>query len=443
MRFLLIALIALAWPAAATTALDRAIVSQLPNGMDVIVLEDRRAPVVVHMVWYKVGAADEVPGKSGIAHFLEHLLFKGTDTVPGDEFQRLIEANGGQDNAFTSHDYTAYFQRIAADRLDLVMRLEADRMRNLVLSPEIVALERLVVLEERNTRVDASPGGVFAEQRAAVTHVNHPYGRPIIGWRHEIEALSYTDALDFYRRYYAPNNAVLIVAGDVDPAEVFQLAERHYAPLARSEDLPPRVRPQDPVALAERRLVYRDARVTDPVVTRSYPAPHRRPGDQAEAAAAFMLAELLGGTRTAHLPEVLEIDEQVALSAGASFSATSHDPRRFSIFAVAAPGVQAAKLEARLDTALADFLETGPTQADLARVKARVRAAQIYALDGLDGRARRYGVALASGLTVGDVQDWPAVLQAVTLADIRAVAARIFDRNQAVTGYMLGPEDAQ
>jgi zinc protease len=214
----------------------------LPNGLQVVVIEDHRAPVVVHMVWYRVGAADEPPGHSGIAHFLEHLMFKGTDDVPPGKFSEIVQAQGGNDNAFTSWDYTAYFQRVAADRLDLVMKLEADRMRDLRLLENDVTTERAVILEERTTRTDSDPAALFAEQTQAAQYLNHPYGIPIIGWRHEIEQLDRDDALAFYSRYYAPNNAVLVVAGDVKPDEVKRLADLHYGPLAPTEGLPPRVR---------------------------------------------------------------------------------------------------------------------------------------------------------------------------------------------------------
>ena len=183
--------------------------------MDVVVIEDTRAPVAVHMVWYRVGSSDEPPGKSGIAHYLEHLMFKGTEKRAPGEFSEVVEAQGGSDNAFTSFDYTGYFQRVASDRLSLMMEMEADRMTNLVLSDEVARPELGVVLEERSQRTDSNPGALFGEQRRAALFLNHPYGRPIIGWRSEIEELDMQDALDFYADHYAPNNAILVVAGDV------------------------------------------------------------------------------------------------------------------------------------------------------------------------------------------------------------------------------------
>ena len=437
--YLLVALWALAAPLWA--AENGVTTYTLDNGMQVVVIEDHRAPVVTHMVWYKVGSADEQAGHSGIAHFLEHLLFKGTEKHPEGEFRRIIEANGGSDNAFTSYDYTAYFQRIAADRLGLMMEFEADRMRNLVLSEEDVRVERNVVIEERNQRVDSDPGERMGEQREAALYLNHPYGRPVIGWRHEIEALTREGALRFYDTYYAPNNAILIVAGDVEPEAVLALAREHYGPLAPSDLLPERTRPQEPPQLAERRLTYRDARVRQPYVTRLYLAPHSRSGDQAEAAALSVLADVLGGGITSHLAQTLQFDEQVALDAGAYYRSTGLDPQEFGVYAIPAEGVSLEEVEARLDAAIASFLEQGPDPELLERVKTRVRASEIYALDSQSGRARKYGVALTTGLTVQDVQAWPEMLQAVTADDVMAAADALFDRRRSVTAYLMSDDE--
>ena len=230
----------------------------LDNGMDVVVIEDHRAPVVVHMVWYRAGSADERPGSSGVAHFLEHLLFKGTDTLDPGEFSATVALNGGTDNAFTSYDTTAYHQRVAADRLGLMMKMEADRMVNLRLTEADILTEREVIIEERNSRVENSPGALFREQKDAALYLNHPYGTPVIGWRHEMEQLDLDDALDYYRQFYAPNNAILVVAGDVTPEEVRTLAEEHYGPLPANPDLVERARPTEPRHLSERRMTYTD-----------------------------------------------------------------------------------------------------------------------------------------------------------------------------------------
>lgn len=409
----------------------------LPNGLQVVVIEDHRAPVVVHMVWYRVGAADEPPGHSGIAHFLEHLMFKGTDEVPSGKFSEIVQAQGGSDNAFTSRDYTAYFQRVAADRLDLVMKLEADRMRDLRLTQEDVATERAVILEERTTRTDSDPGALFGEQTQAAQYLNHPYSIPIIGWRHEIEQLDRDDALAFYARYYAPNNAVLVVAGDVTPDGVRRLAEQHYGPLAPTEGLPPRIRPSEPPQLAERRLSMADPRVAQPYVVRSYLAPERNSGAQDKAAALTILAHLLGGSGTTSvLARKLTFDTQTAVYASAFYDGDTLDTGTFGLIVAPASGVSLPQAEAAMDAAIAQFLKVGVDPVALDRMKTQIRAEQIYANDNTSALANLYGGALAIGLTVADVQAWPDVLQAVTAEDVMAAAQEVLDRRTAVTGYL-------
>ncbi|MBC7165363.1 MAG: insulinase family protein [Roseovarius sp.] len=416
---------------------------KLDNGMDVVVIEDHRAPVVTHMVWYRAGSADEEPGVSGVAHFLEHLLFKGTDTMAPGEFSATVARNGGSDNAFTSYDYTAYFQRIAADRLDLVMGMEADRMVNLRLDEADIVTERNVILEERNQRVENSPPALYREQKGALQYLNHPYGVPIIGWRHEVAALGLGDALAYYRRYYAPNNAILVVAGDADPEEVRALAERHYGVIPANPDLPPRARPQEPPHLAERRMTLRDPRVSQPYLSRSYLAPERDSGAQERAAALTLLAELLGGGQTAVLTQELQFERRIAVQAGAWYSGMSLDDTTFDLAVVPAPGVTLAEAEAALDDVLTGFLETGPDAAHLARIKTQLRAQAIYDRDDASSLARRYGAALAQGLTVADVQAWPEILQAVSAEDIMAAARDVLDRRKSVTGWLMAPEVTQ
>lgn len=413
----------------------------LANGMDAVVIEDRRAPVVVHMVWYRAGSADEASGKSGVAHFLEHLMFKGTDDLVPGELSKTVSANGGSDNAFTSYDYTAYFQRIAADRLDLVMKMEADRMRDLILSEDDWRTELQVIIEERNQRTDSDPAAIFAEQRRAAQYLNHPYARPIIGWRHEMEALTREDAQAWYARFYAPNNAILVVAGDVSADEVRALAETHYGGLEPTPDLTPRQRVQEPPQLAERRLRYEDPRVAQPYVMRSYLAPERDPGDQARAAALTVLAELLGGNvATSVLGRSLVFDSGVAIYAAAFYDGLSLDDTTFTVMAVPAADVPLAEAEAALDAAIARFLAEGVDHDRFERIRTQIRAAEIYARDNAQGLAHRYGEALATGLTVADVQAWPDALMAVTEADVMAAARDLFDRRRAVTGYLAKPE---
>ncbi len=418
----------------------------LDNGLQIVVLEDHRAPVVVHMVWYRVGAADEPPGKSGIAHFLEHLMFKGTDTLGPGELSKIVTRNGGSDNAFTSWDYTAYFQRVAADRLELMMRMEADRMRNLRMTRDDVETERQVVLEERAQRTDSQPSVLFREQRRAAQYLNSPYGIPVVGWRREVERLSREDAYAFYQRFYAPNNAVLVVAGDVDPDHVLALARKYYGPLAPTPGLTARHRPQEPPQLAERRLTFRDPRIAQPFIVRSYLAPERDSGDQRAAARLTMLAELLGGDgATSVLGQKLVFGSRKALFVNAGYDGVSLDDTTFSLVIVPTPGTSMQEAEEALDKAVAEFIDEGVDPDQLARVKMQLRATRIYDEDDVESLARDYGTALTSGLTEKDVQAWPALLQQITADEVIAAAKEVFDRHKAVTGWAMpaAMEDGQ
>ena len=413
----------------------------LDNGMEVVVVEDHRAPVVQHMVWYRAGSADEPPGQSGVAHFLEHLLFKGTDTMAPGELSATVAANGGRDNAFTSYDYTAYFQRIASDRLELMMKMESDRMVNIRLSEEEIATEREVILEERNQRTDNDPRALFREQLRAAQFLNHRYGQPVIGWRHEMETLDREDALSFYKTYYAPNNAILVVSGDVTPEEVRSLAEKYYGAIPANPDLPERFRSQDPPQTAARRMTYRDPRVAQPYVQRSYLVPERDSGAQETAAALYLLSERLGGGNTSYLANALQFDQQTAVYTGAFYSGVSLDKTNFNFLIVPAQGVSLQEAEDALDASVRKFLQEGVDEEQLDRIKLQLRASEIYARDNVDRIANRYGRALTSGLTVQDVQDWPNILQSVTADEILAVARELLRPEVSVTGWMMRPEE--
>lgn len=439
MKFLLSALfVGFALPAFASNISS----FELDNGMEVVVLEDHRAPVVVHTVWYKVGAADEAPGKSGIAHFLEHLMFKGTDKMENGELSETVTRNGGSDNAFTGWDYTAYYQRVAADRLPLMMEMEADRMRGLQMTEEDVATERDVVLAERTQRTDSDPSALFREQMRAAQFLNHPYSIPVIGWRHEIEQLNREDAFAFYRQYYAPNNAILVVAGDVYPDDVRQLAETYYGPIAPTIGLQDRVRPTEPPQSAERRMSMRDPRVSQPYVTRSYIAPERNSGDQSDAAALTILANLLGGDgATSYLGQALMFEDPKAIYVSASYGGASLDLATFGLVIVPVPDVSLDDAEAALDATIARFLAEGVDMEQFERLKTQLRASLIYKQDNIEGLAREVGADLAIGLSIEDIEAWPDVLAAVTPEDVMAAARSVFDKSNAVTGHLM-PETA-
>lgn len=438
MRLLAAALAVLASSAPVLTQAEEVTTYQLDNGMDVVVIEDHRAPVVVHMLWYRAGSADEPVGSSGVAHYLEHLLFKATDTVESGEFQRVVAENGGSDNAFTSYDYTGYFQRVAADRLPLMMQYEADRMNNLVLTEEDIVSERGVILEERNQRTENSPNALAREQMRASQFLNHRYGVPIIGWKHEMETLDMDDALSFYDLYYSPNNAILVVAGDVQPDEVLAMAQEHYGPISMEPDLPERFRTQEPPQTAERRLIFEDPRVAQPYITRSYLAPERDAGAQEDAAALTYLADLLGGSPfTSALGVALQFETSIAVYAGAYYDGLNLDDGTFGFTVVPSDGVSLQEAEDAMDAAIVDFLAAGIDPERMEALRTQLKAGEIYARDNVGGLARRYGVALTSGLTVQDVQAWPDILQAVTAEDVLAVAERVLDRNQSVTGWVI------
>ena len=409
----------------------------LDNGMLVVVVPDHRTPVVTHMLWYRIGAADDPYGKSGIAHFLEHLMFKGTAKHPAGQFSRQIATVGGQENAFTSYDYTGYFQRVSRENLGSMMEFEADRMTGLVLSEDVIAAERNVILEERNQRIDNDPSARLSEQVQAAQYLNHPYHRPSIGWRHEMETLNREDALSFYRRYYQPDNAFLIVAGDVTADEVKALAEKTYGKIEKRTPIGPRVRPKEPPQTAERRLTFADLRVTQPSLQRSYLVPSLTTAKDHEGDALEMLSYVLGGGANSRLYRSLVVEKHLATTAGAWYQGTSLDETRFGIYGTPAAGVSLEKLEAAIDAEVEALLDSGPTAEELERSKSRLIADSIYAQDNQSQLVRMYGAALATGSTVRAVLEWPERLRAVSAEQVRAAARRYLDKRHSVTGYLV------
>ncbi|MEM8793205.1 MAG: pitrilysin family protein [Pseudomonadota bacterium] len=411
----------------------------MENGMEVVVIEDDRAPVVTHMVWYRVGAADEPPGASGIAHFFEHMMFRGSEKFPGGIASKIIGENGGQENAFTSWDYTGYFQTIASDRLELVMDLESDRMANLIINEDVATTERKVIIEERNQRTDSSPQSLFGEQMRAALWLNHPYRIPIIGWRHEILELSVEDLTAFYERFYAPDNAILVVAGDVDPKEVLALADTYYGALEPSGQ-PPEPRPSEPPQLAPRRIQMTDPRVRQPYVMRYYLVPTYEPEKPERSAALYLLSQVLGSGIASRFSAQLQLEEKTALSTGSFYSPVDRDATSFGIYAIPTPGTDLATVEASLDAVLAEVAANGPTEEELERIKRKLRADRIYAQDSIRSQANLYGNALAVGISVEEVQNWPDVIEAITPEDVRAATA-LLDLDASVTGYLEREEE--
>ena len=418
----------------------------LDNGLDVVVIPDHRTPVVTHMVWYRVGSADETPGKSGLAHFLEHLLFKGTKKNPQGLFSQTVANIGGAENAFTAHDYTGYFQRTTRDRLKLMMEFESDRMTGLQLTDDVVKPELQVVLEEQNMRVANNPGARLAQQMDAALYLNHPYGRPIIGWRHEIEKLNREDALEFYRRFYTPNNAILIVAGDVTAAEVKRLAEETYGKVPRVTDIKPRMRPQEPAQEAPRIVTLADPNVTQPSFQRFYVVPSYTSGRPGEGEALDLLAHILGHGSNSRLYRKLVIDTGIAVSTGAGYHGTALDDTRINLSGTPKPGTTLAQIEEATDAVIAELIEKGVTADELERSRSRMLADAIYVQDSQNTLARWYGAAIATGLTVEQVKTWSDRVRAVTADDVNRAARQWLDKRRSVTGYLIrqtGPKDGR
>lgn len=409
----------------------------LGNGMQVVVIPDRRQPVVTHMLWYKVGSADETQGKSGLAHFLEHLLFKGTQKNPAGRFSQVVSTIGGQENAFTSNDYTGYYQRVLRENLKQMMEFESDRMTGLVLTDDIVKPELNVVLEEHNQRIANNPGAKLSEQVQAALFLNHPYGRPVIGWRHEIEGLTRDDALAFYRRFYTPNNAVLIVAGDVTVDEVRKLAEETYGKVPRIAEPPSRKRPQEPQPISPRTVTYADPRVAQPSLQRDYLVPSNATAKKGEAATLEVLAHILGSGSNSRLYRSLVIDKGLAVGAGAWYQGAALDDTRFGIYGTPRPNVTLQQVEEAIDAVIAEVAEKGITADELDRARTKLIADTVFAQDNQATLARWFGVALMTGSTVDDIRSWPDRVRAVTADDVQNAAKTWLDKRRSVTGYLV------
>ncbi len=423
-------------------AADTAVVQgHLDNGMDIVVIPDHRAPVVTHMVWYRNGSADDPLGKSGIAHFLEHLMFKGTVENPAGKFSELVSDLGGQENAFTSNDFTAYFQRIPKEHLPVCMAYEADRMKNLVLTDDLVTPERNVVLEERRMRTDSDPGEILDEAMQAAVYTSHPYGKPVIGWEHEIETLDRTDAFNYYERFYTPENAILIIAGDVDPQTTIELAKTIYGPIAPFGEAPRRLRPREPRPTTHRQVSLADDKVEQPRYQRLHLVPSYRTAKPGEAEALEVLAFLLGGGQTSILFKALVMQDKIAVAAGTHYMGTALDETRFFIYAVPVPGVSLERLDAAIDAIISTFAKSGFDEAAINRAKNRLIAEAIYARDSQMTLANWYGASLATGMSLDDIAAWPERIEAVTAADVQA-AFGYLERKRGVSGYLLQAEPA-
>jgi len=413
----------------------------LDNGLQVVVIPDHRAPIVTHMVWYRAGAADELPGESGVAHFLEHLMFKGTKDHPEGEFSKVISSVGGNENAFTTDDVTAYHQTVAKQYLPLMMQFEADRMANLILTDAVIAPERDVILEERRMRIDNEPGAQLSEAVRSALFQNSRYGVPTIGWPEEMAKLDLGAALSWYNRYYTPNNAILIVAGDVTEDEVRALAEDTYGKVPRRFDPPPRFRAGEPAPLAARTVTLADDKVTQPSMQRVYLVPSYATGAAGEGPALDILSEILGGGTTSRLYRNLVVDQAVAAGAGAFYRSNSLGDTMFGFYGTPRGDGTLAGLEAAFDAEIAKVLADGVTAEEVERAKRRLVASTVYAEDSAQSLAQALGTALTSGETLAAAQDWPATIEAVTVDDVNAAARKYLDIRRSVTGYLVGSSE--
>ena len=407
----------------------------LKNGLQVVVIPDHRAPVVTHMVWYHVGGTDDPAGLSGEAHLFEHLMFKGTKAVPNGELSKIIARNGGQDNAQTSHDFTVYFQRIAKDRLPIVMGLEADRMLNLDLSEPNVTTERDVVLEERHLRIDSEPQALAQEQMEAALHLSHPYGRPVIGWEKEIRSIGRVQANDFYQHHYAPNNAIVMVVGDVTPDEVKKIAEEKYGAV-QSRELAPRVDEPQPPRLAETRINFALPGTKLPQLLRMYRVPGYVKAPRGTAETMEVMSAILGNGATSRRYKTLVMDKKLAVEAGAAYDGHNRGPGTFVVYAVPRDGIGFDTLETAMDQVIATMMRANPEEGEFTRAKTQLIANYTYQHDNQYLMAQDYGTALSIGLTIEDVEDWPNRIRAVTAADVRKAAQTYLVKEEAVTGRM-------
>ena len=431
---LLAAILAMSATAAPSAVQERT----LANGLRVIVKEDHRAPTVVHMVWYRAGSMDEVSGTSGVAHVLEHLMFKATKTVKSGDFSRRITAAGGRENAFTNRDYTAYFQQVPKAALPLMLQLEADRMSNLLVTAEEFSREIKVVMEERRLRTEDQPRALVAEALNAEAYFAHPYRRPVIGWMNDLENMSYLDARNWYARWYVPNNAFVVVVGDVKADEVFALAQKYYGAI-KARSLPARKPQLEPEQRGVRRLVVK-APAELPYLLMGWKCPVLRDVDKdSQPYALEVLAGVLDGNESARLNQALVRNSRIASEVGAGYDPMARGPGMCFLEGTPSQGRSAAEVEAGLRAELARLVQDGVTEDELARVKAQVVASQVFKRDSIFAQAMEIGQFETAGLSHKDIDRALERVKAVTAEQVRAAAKEYFV-DDALTVVVLEPQ---
>lgn len=408
----------------------------LANGLQLVVVENRLSPAVMQMVWYKVGAADEVSGKTGLAHYLEHLMFRGTkDIAPGD-YSKMIAGLGGRDNAFTSYDYTAYHAIVAADQLPLIMRLEADRMQNLAITPETAKPELGVVLNERHERTDNDPHGRFAEKFRSILLPNHVYGRPIIGWRPEIAKLTAADAMDFYRQHYAPNNAIVVISGNVDAAEVLRLATSIYGTIPANQAIVPRQREAVIVPPVRKQFTMKDVDVRQPYLSQQTVVPSYKTQRHREAYALEVLAEVLGGGEVGLLYKELVLNQAVASGLDVDYDPQSLGDAIFAITATPQPERKITELKSALGKYLKKLAKDGLDAKTVAAAKLRLQRGAVFARDSLMAPGYVFGMGLTTGQSIAEIENWPQRIKAVSVAEVNQALKDLLKNKQRVTGVL-------
>lgn len=413
----------LCWPAFADTMPAKEFV--LKNGMKIIVKEDHRAPTVAHMIWYKVGAMDEESGDTGVAHALEHMMFKGTKKLKPGEFSAKVAAMGGRENAFTNHDYTAYFQQIGSNKLANVMALEADRMANLVFNKNEFAKEIRVVMEERRMRTEDQPSGRMSEALYAAAFIEHPYHHPVIGWMNDLEHMTMQDVKTWYQHWYAPNNATMVVCGDVDPEKVYELAQKYFGHI-KPKVLPVTPPQTEPVQQGARRVIVK-APAENPYVVLAFKAPTMRNVEKdTDVYALEVLAAVLDGYDNARLNAKLVRTEKVANSVDADYSALARGPELFMLSGEPVQGVSTGQLEKMLRAEVERIAKEGVSEQELTRVKTQLVAGQVYKRDSIFGQAMEIGVTEMSGIPYTQIDRMIEKLKQVTPQQVQAVAQKYF-----------------
>ena len=427
----LVPVLALLLGAGSAWAVADVLETTLDNGLRVLLLEDHRSPVISFQVWYRVGSRNELPGSTGVAHLTEHLMFKGTPTYGPGVYARLVEQNGGQDNAFTSHDYTSYFVNIAADKIDLILTLEADRMQHLLLDPRAIETERKVVMEERRTRTEDDPEGFLGEELSAIAFKSHPYRWPIIGWMEDLQRITREEVRAFYRTYYVPNNVLIVAVGDFTSPDLLEKIRHRFGPISRGPS-PPAVQVVEPAQHGERRVTVRkEARL--PLVFIGYPVPNFRSSD---APALDLLSVILSEGRASRLYRRLVYEQQIALNAGGDYTYFSADPNLFWFFATPLPGQSAEAVERALMREVEQLKVELVSESELERAKNQIEASFVFGQDSVYRRAALLArFELSSGWRL--LEHFVPLIRAVTAEDLKMVARRYFPDEHRNVGILI------